>query len=142
MVPADERLQAENLAGAEVGDGLILEAELTGADSDGQIGFQGGAADHGVVHLGVEELIAALAAAFGHVHGEVGASQQFGGHRRSRAASEQRRCSPRQPVRPSDDERRPYGVEDPPGHFDGGGAAVVLGDDNGEFVAARRATRS
>ena len=35
VLPAHECLHAENLAGAQVGDGLVLEAELAGGDGDG-----------------------------------------------------------------------------------------------------------
>jgi hypothetical protein len=41
VLPAHECLHAQDLPGAQVGDGLVLDAELPCGDSDGQVGLEG-----------------------------------------------------------------------------------------------------
>ena len=79
MLPACERFDAHDLAGAQVSYGLVVKAELIGGHGLGEVGFQRCAGSHLVVLLGIEGLVAVLAAAFGHVHSEVRGTQQFGG---------------------------------------------------------------
>ena len=137
VLPAHQCLHAENLPGAQVGDGLVVEAELSGGDGDGQVGFEGRAADHVVVHLGVEELVAGLAAAFGHVHGEVGLPEQFGGIAGRGASLGHADADVDNHAGSADDERRPQRVQDPLGDLDGDGAVVVFHDHDRELVAAQ-----
>ena len=75
VLPADEGFHAEDLTRAQVGDGLVVEAQLACGDGEREVGFQGGPVDHAVVDVGVVELGAVFAAAFGHIHREVGAAQ-------------------------------------------------------------------
>lgn len=137
MLPAHECLHAEDLPGAQVGNGLVVEAELPGGDGDGQVGFEGRAVDHVVVHLGVEELVAGLSAAFGHVHGEVGVPQQFGGIADLGASLGHADADGDHQAVSTDDEGYAQRVQDPLGDLDGDGAAVVVfHDQDRELVAA------
>ena len=103
----------------------------------GQVGLEGRAADHVVVHLGVEELVAALAAALGHVHGEVGVPEQFGGIAGLGASLRHADADRDRQVVSADDEGCAHRVQDPIGDLDGGGAAVVFDDHDRELVAAQ-----
>jgi hypothetical protein len=77
VVPSDECLEAQQRAGVELDDRLVLEDELSQSHRVAEVVLQ----LQGPLHLGVhprrEELNAVLALALGHVHREVGVAHQF-----------------------------------------------------------------
>ena len=137
VLPTHQRLHAEDLPGEQVGDRLVFEAELPGGDGDGQVGLQGRTVDHVVVHLGVEELVAGFSGAFGHVHGEVGLPEQFGGIAGLGASLGHADADGDNQGVSSDDERCAQRAQDPLGDLNGDRAAlVVFHDQDRELVAA------
>ena len=136
MLPADEGFDSDYFAGDQVGDGLVVQPQLLGVGGAGEVGFEGGAVDHAVVDVGVVELGPVFAAAFGHVHGEVGAAQQFGGVAGVRSPLGDADAHRHDEGGRADGEWFAQAVQDPVGDCDGRGAVVVFGDENGELVAA------
>jgi hypothetical protein len=88
VLPTHEGLQAEDPSGTQVNHGLIIDAKLAGGHSPGQIGLEGRTGQHAVMHWSVEDLVACLAFALCHVHGEVGLPHQFSGIRFSAMSAE------------------------------------------------------
>ena len=132
MLPADERLVADDLVPVEIHDGLVVEAELLAGDSLAQLGDSLRALDRGAVEPGVEEGVADLGMALRPVHGDVGLPEHrlvvlaegdadAGGRvERSRAALERSRDLGEQALGDSHSVRGGHG----------------LGQDDGELVAA------
>ena len=78
MVPAGERLHADDLVGRQVDDRLVVRLELASATAATEVRLQAHPLDDGGVHAGLVDLEAALALALGPVHGEVGVAEQAG----------------------------------------------------------------
>ncbi len=79
MAPTDQRLEAGDLAGAEVDDGLVVERQLVAVEGVAQLPFHLQPLHRPRSHLGVEEDAAGAAALLGPVHRRVGvADQQLG----------------------------------------------------------------
>ena len=79
VVPAHQRLDAGDLAGAEAIDRLVVQLELVALERVAQLALGLEAAHGAGPHLGVEELAAGAAALLGPVHRGVGvADQQLG----------------------------------------------------------------
>ena len=81
MLPAHERLHAGHVAPREVHDRLVAQRELARVERPLQVGLQLQAGQRAGVHLGLEDLVVALAVLLGHVHRRVGVAQQFLGVR-------------------------------------------------------------
>ena len=82
MLPADQRLEARDLAGAEADHRLVVEGELVAVERVAQLAFDLEPAHRAGPHLGVEEDAAGAAAFLGPVHRRVGvADQQLGAGR-------------------------------------------------------------
>ncbi len=79
VLPADQRLEAGDLAGAQVDHRLVVEGELLAVERVPQLPFDLQPAHRAGPHLGVEEDAAGAAALLGPVHRRVGvADQQLG----------------------------------------------------------------
>jgi hypothetical protein len=132
---AHERFDAEYLAGTEVDDGLVVQAELAKSDGADGIVFEGGAADEVVVDVRVEALVLALPAAFGHVHRKVGLTEEFGGIL-GLGAPPGHADADRDPQFDSADRKLgAHGVDNPLGDVAGRRVAVLFYGD-GKLVAA------
>ena len=76
MAPADERLEAAQLAARQADQRLQVQLELAVGDRAAQLVLDRQAAQDAGAQLGVEDLVAAAAALLGAVHGDVGVAQQ------------------------------------------------------------------
>ena len=93
VLPADQRLEAADLAGAEVDDRLVVERQLVAVERVAQLAFDLEPAHRTGPHLGVEEHAAGAAAFLGPVHRRVGvADQQLGAGAALAGAAGRRRC--------------------------------------------------
>ena len=79
VVPAQQRLDAADRPVLQADDRLVEELELIGRQRALQVGAQLQALQHALVHLGLEEAVAALAVALGDVHRRVGVADQLVG---------------------------------------------------------------
>ena len=77
MAPPHERLGADDAAGLQVDDRLVVQEKLRAFDRAVQIGFQLEALDHGGAHAGLEDLAQALSLFLGVVQGDVGVAQEL-----------------------------------------------------------------
>ncbi|MCY1227767.1 hypothetical protein D9M72_400550 [compost metagenome] len=136
VLPAHQSLDAEDGSAVQIGNGLVLEAELAGGHGGGQVPFEGGAVRHMVVALGVEKLETCLSAVFGQIHREVRLPQQLGsvcGFRAPLCRAHAGRDG--QPV-VADEERRAQRPVDPIGDPGGDRAGVVVQHNDRELVSA------
>ena len=93
MVPAHQRLEADDLAAAQRDDRLVVELELVAVERVAQLALDLEAAHGPRPHLRVEDLAAAAAALLRPVHRGVGvADQQLGVDRLARLSGGRRRC--------------------------------------------------
>ena len=76
MVPAQQRLEAGDLAGLQVKDRLVVELELAVGDGLAQIELERPAQLQPLVHLALEEAVGAAAVALGKIERHVGVLQQ------------------------------------------------------------------
>ena len=75
VVPAQQRLEAGDPLALEVDHRLVVDLELAALDRPPEVALEGHLGDGLGVHVGVEQLVAALAAALGAVHRGVGVAQ-------------------------------------------------------------------
>ena len=75
--PPDQGFDPGDLAALELDHRLVVEAELLVLERALQVGLEFQALQRGVVHRGLEHLIAALALLLRHVHRDVGVAQQL-----------------------------------------------------------------
>ena len=76
VVPADERLEPADVAVRELDHRLVVELELVVVERALQVGLELEPADRGLVHLGLEDLVAGLPALLRDVHRDVGVAQE------------------------------------------------------------------
>ena len=79
VLPADQRLEAGDLAAGEGDDRLVVEAQLVAFDALAQLALDLEPAQRPGPHLGVEELAAGAAPFLGPVHRRVGVADQHVG---------------------------------------------------------------
>ena len=79
VLPAHERLHPCHVAAREVHDRLVAQRELAGVEAALQIALQLQARERPGVHLGLEDLVVALAVLLGDVHRRIGVAQQLVG---------------------------------------------------------------
>jgi hypothetical protein len=77
VLPAHERLHADDAPRLEVDERLVAQRELLLAHRPAQFVGQRDAIAHLDVHLGMERGRLRLALALGHVHGDVGVAEQL-----------------------------------------------------------------
>ena len=77
VLPAKQCLDAVVAAIIEANDGLVVDLELVQLERSLQLRLELEPLDHALVHRRLEDAIAALAVALGHVHGHVGVAEQF-----------------------------------------------------------------
>ena len=77
VAPADQRLDADDPAGRQLDDRLVVDGEVAAADAPAQVGVQLVSLDDGAMHLRVEDLGPALAVGLGPVHRDVGIAQEL-----------------------------------------------------------------
>ena len=77
MVPAHQCLDPENLAVGEPHDRLVVQLKLLHGQRVLQIGAKLESFDNTLVHRRLEDAVAALAVALGHVHRDVGIAQEL-----------------------------------------------------------------
>ena len=95
VLPADQRLEAGDLAGAQADHRLVVERELVAVERVAQLAFDLEPAHRAGPHLGVEEDAAGAAAFLGPVHRRVGVADQqlgVGGCAARRGGRRRRRC--------------------------------------------------
>ena len=92
--PADQGLDARDPSRLELDHGLVVQDELVVLERTLQVGLQLEAAQRGVVHLGLEHLVATLALLLRHVHRDVGVAHAAPPRplRRRRRLPPRRRC--------------------------------------------------
>ncbi len=88
VAPPQERLHAGRLAVLQAHDGLVVQLEPAFGDRPLEIAAQLQAGEHPLVHLWLEEPVAALAVALGDVRGGVGVADQLVGRRPVARASD------------------------------------------------------
>ncbi len=76
VAPAHQRLDAEQAAGAEIDDRLILEEELLVRQRAADVGLEPQPLVQHVLHLRLEGDVAVLAGCLGVVHGDIGVAEQ------------------------------------------------------------------
>src|SRR6202008_3650785 len=76
MIPAQQRLEARDLAGLQQQDRLIMDLELAVGDRLAQVELEQAARLQPLVHLALEEAMGAAAVALGEVERHVGVLQQ------------------------------------------------------------------
>ena len=86
MAPADEGLDAADLVGPEIDDGLVVQLELAGRKRLAQVVLHGAPHLHLRVHLRPEEAVGAAPVALGAVERQVGVADQLVGARAVRRA--------------------------------------------------------
>ena len=79
MSPAQERLDADDLARRQVHDRLVEHDELVALEGPLEVALEREPGERGRVHARLEDLDAVLAVALGHVHRDVGVAQQLVG---------------------------------------------------------------
>ena len=77
VVPADQRLDADDPAAGEHDDRLVGDGQVAAADASAEIRRQRVAFDDRAVHRRIEDLRAALAVGLGAVHRDVGVAQDL-----------------------------------------------------------------
>ena len=77
MVPARQRLEADDLAAGEPDDRLVGHLDVPVGDGAPQVAAERDPIDGAVLHAGLEQLDAALTGRLGGVHGEVGVAEQL-----------------------------------------------------------------
>ena len=77
VLPAHERLHAGHVAPAQIHDRLVAERELAAVERPLQVALELEPGERPRVHVGLEDLVVALAVLLGHVHGRVGVAQQL-----------------------------------------------------------------
>ena len=95
LLPAHERLEADDIAGLEIEDRLVEQAQLAAIERAVERGLDREAVGDPLVHRLVVDGQAVAAGVLGPVHGRVGVAQQVLGRRaRARARARRRRCWP------------------------------------------------
>ena len=79
MRPAHQRLEADDRAGREIDERLVVHLELAAASAVAQIDLELAARLHARVHLGLEEAERALAVGLGAVERHIGVLEQLVG---------------------------------------------------------------
>ena len=79
MVPAQQRLEAGDLAARDVDERLVVQLELVGEQRLAQIELEPAALLHLRVHFRLEEVVGAAALGLGAVERHVGVAQQLVG---------------------------------------------------------------
>src|SRR5580704_17852378 len=77
VIPAQQRLEATDLAARKLDKRLIVELELVGQQRLAQVEFQTAALLHLSVHLRLEEMVAAAPVCLGAIERHVGVAQQL-----------------------------------------------------------------
>ena len=137
VVPAHERLDRRDPAAGQVDGRLVVDHELVALERLLELGLQLEALERGEVHVRLEELVAALAAALGDVHGHVRVAQQLlGSLAGSAGARGDADARVHEGALPVDLERRAQRLDHAVGHAGRlGGVGHVLEQDR-ELVAA------
>jgi len=78
VVPAQQRLESGEFAGRELELRLVMQAQLVAVQGAAQLALDRHAAQRAVAHRGLEERVAAVGAALGEVHRQIGVVQQGG----------------------------------------------------------------
>ena len=77
VLPAQQRLHARHVAPGEVHDRLVAQRELVRVERALEVALELQPRERPGVHLGLEDLVVALAVVLGTVHGHVGVAQQL-----------------------------------------------------------------
>jgi len=135
-VPADERLRADEAAGAQVALGLEVQGEGVGGEGLPERGFHTEALEGDIGHLGDEELGAPAPARLGPPEGALGVAQEAIGGGVGPVPEGDADGGTDGDLVPDDGTRAVEGGEEAIGEREGrGGVAEVIRDD-GEDVAA------
>ena len=144
VVPADERLAADDRTRGQLDDRLVVERQPAALDRRRQRGPQLQALERARVDLGLEHLVTALAALLRQVDGDVGAAQEdLAGRAAARIDGDADRGRDRD-LPAFDGEGLGDRSEDPVGDGEDLALAVGVLEEDGEVVAAEasRANRS
>ena len=77
MIPAEERLEAQNCPIGETDDGLIDQRELTALHGAAKVVFEMQQSDGGGVHSGLKDFVAGPPERLGAIHGDIGIAKEF-----------------------------------------------------------------
>ena len=143
MLPPKQRLHAVVRSAVEPDDWLEMNLELVQLECALQLGLELHPLDDAFVHLGLEQLVAAFVVALGHVHRDVGVTQElfgFGGAEPVSGQADPDACA-RIHLLALDFERGLQRRQGPPRH--GGGLRGILDSvqEDRELVAAEACHR-
>ena len=138
VVPADERLDADDAAGARARRSAGSGRQVAAADALAEIRRSARAARRSSCASSGRRLDPALAVRLGPVHRDVRVAQQLVGRLVAAAAgADRRRCSRRSRRCPRIAERQLEGRDDPPGHRQRLGDGRALDGQERELVATK-----
>jgi hypothetical protein len=136
VVPTGQGLEADDAVVIEVDDRLVVHDDLGSGHGPPQVGFGLEPGDRGGMHLGLEVLVAVLAAFFGPAHGQIGVAQELTGGD-GRPVEGDADAHRGRHLGGADHQRMAERVEDAPGEVGGDIDPLHVLDENGELVPAQ-----